>query len=209
MDPLRIEYDVDGLIEANLAADPVDQFTQWFDQAVRADLPEANMMTLATVDSLGMPDARVVLLKEHGQDGFVFYTNYGSTKAEQLAAHPYATLVFHWQPLHRQVRISGTVEKVDPEQSDKYFASRPRGSQLAARASRQSIPIADRRALAERYEGEEQRWAGAEVPRPDDWGGYRLVPGRFEFWQGQVNRMHDRIRFAPIEGGWSHERLSP
>jgi pyridoxamine 5'-phosphate oxidase len=209
MDPLRIEYDVDGLVEANLAADPVDQFTQWFDEAVRAELPEANMMTLATVDSLGMPDARVVLLKEHGHDGFVFYTNYGSTKAEQLAAHPYATLVFHWQPLHRQVRISGMVEKVDPEQSDAYFASRPRGSQLAARASRQSIPIADRRTLLERYEREDQRWAGAEVPRPDDWGGYRLVPGRFEFWQGQVNRMHDRIRFAPIEGGWSHERLSP
>ncbi len=209
MEAPRIEYDVDGLLEANLAADPVDQFTHWFDEAVQADLPEANMMTLATVDALGMPDARVVLLKEHGPDGFVFYTNYGSTKAEQLAAHPYATLVFHWEPLHRQVRILGAVEKVDPEQSDTYFASRPRGSQLAARASRQSIPVANRHVLRERYEEEDQRWAGADVPRPDDWGGYRLIPGRFEFWQGQVNRMHDRIRFTPGEGGWFYERLSP
>ena len=209
MEPLRIEYDVDGLVEANLQTDPVDQFTLWFDEAVRAELPEANMMTLATVDALGMPDARVVLLKEQGQDGFVFYTNYASTKGEQLAAHPYATLVFHWQPLHRQVRISGRVLKVDPEQSDAYFASRPRGSQLAARASRQSVPIADRRALLDRYDEEAQRWAGADVPRPADWGGYRLIPRRFEFWQGQVNRMHDRIRFTPSEGGWSVERLSP
>ncbi|MDH3193883.1 MAG: pyridoxamine 5'-phosphate oxidase, partial [Acidimicrobiia bacterium] len=139
----------------------------------------------------------------------VFYTNYASIKAEQLAAHPYATLVFHWQPLHRQVRISGTVEKVDPEQSDAYFASRPRGSQLAARASRQSVPIADRRILLERYDEEAQRWAGADVPRPDDWGGYRLIPRRFEFWQGQVNRMHDRIRYTPSEAGWSIDRLSP
>ena len=209
MEPLRIEYDVDGLVEANLQTDPVDQFTLWFDEAVRAELPEANMMTLATVDALGMPDARVVLLKEQGQDGFVFYTNYASTKGEQLAAHPYATLVFHWQPLHRQVRISGRVLKVAPEQSDAYFASRPRGSQLAARASRQSVPIADRRALLDRYDEEAQRWAGADVPRPADWGGYRLIPRRFEFWQGQVNRMHDRIRFTPSEGGWSVERLSP
>lgn len=209
MEPPRIDYDVDGLIEANVAADPVDQFTLWFDEAVRADLPEANMMTLATVDALGLPDARVVLLKEHGPGGFVFYTNYASTKAEQLAAHPYATLVFHWQPLHRQVRVSGAVEKVDSGQSDAYFATRPRGSQLAARASRQSVPIADRRALLDRYEEEDQRWAGVEVPRPDDWGGYRLIPSWFEFWQGQVNRMHDRIRFTPGDGRWFSERLSP
>lgn len=209
MEPPRIDYDVDGLIEANLAADPVDQFTDWFDEAVRADLPEANMMTLATVDTFGMPDARVVLLKEHGPGGFVFYTNYASPKAEQLAAHPHATLVFHWQPLHRQVRVYGVVEKVDPAQSDAYFASRPRGSQLAARASRQSVPIADRRALRERYEEEDRVWADANVPRPDDWGGYRLIPSRFEFWQGQVNRMHDRIRFTLTEDRWSYERLSP
>lgn len=209
MEPPRIEYDADGLIETNLAADPVDQFTQWFDEAVIAELPEANMMTLATTDVLGRPDARVVLLKGHGPAGFVFYTNYASTKAAQLATHPYATLVFHWQPLHRQVRVSGVVEKVDTEQSDVYFASRPRGSQLAARASQQSAPIADRQALQKRYEEEDRRWAGVAVPRPPDWGGYRLIPDRFEFWQGQVNRMHDRIRYTIGEGIWSHERLSP
>lgn len=209
MEPPRVEYDVDGLLEANVAANPVEQFRLWFQEAVAAGLPEANMMTLATVDPDAKPDARVVLLKDHGQDGFVFYTNYTSLKGRQLASSPFATMVFLWQPLHRQVRISGTVDKVDAEQSSQYFSTRPRGSQLAARASDQSAPVADREALARRYEAEEQRWDGRDVPRPDSWGGYRLVPDHFEFWQGQVNRLHDRIVYDPSEDGWVCQRLSP
>lgn len=209
MEPPRVEYDVDGLLEANVAADPVEQFNQWFQDAVSAGLPEANMLTLATVDRDGKPDARVVLLKEHGPGGLVFYTSYTSLKATQLGASPYATMVFLWQPLHRQVRISGTVDKIDPEQSNRYFATRPRGSQLAARASNQSAPIPDRETLVRRYEEEDQRWSDQEVPRPDSWGGYRLVPDRFEFWQGQHNRLHDRIVYNPSDDGWVVQRLSP
>jgi len=209
MDPPRIEYDVDGLLEAAVADDPFDQFAGWFQEAVEADVPEANMMTLATVDAAGKPDARVVLLKGHGPAGFVFFTNYASVKGQQLADRPEATLVFLWQPLHRQVRVSGSVEKVDVAESDRYFAGRPRGSQLAARASDQSSVIPSRDILKLRYETEESQWAGQEVPRPESWGGYRVIPRQIEFWQGQVNRLHDRIVYRLTESGWVRQRLSP
>lgn len=209
MEPPRIEYDVDGLLEANVAVDPFDQFAGWFQEAIEAGIPEANMMTLATVDVAGNPDARVVLLKGHGPAGFVFFTNYASGKGQQLADRPEATLVFLWQSLHRQVRVAGSVERVDVAESDRYFASRPRGSQLAARASDQSEVIASREVLRVRYQTEESRWAGQQVPRPETWGGYRVIPRRIEFWQGQVNRLHDRIVYRLTESGWVCQRLSP
>lgn len=209
IEPDRIEYDVDGLLESNVDGDPFGQFARWFEQAVAASLVEANMMTLATVDEAGHPDARIVLLKDHGPGGFVFYTNYSSGKARHLAAHPVAALVFAWQPLHRQVRVWGSVDKVDAADSDRYFASRPRESQLAARASDQSMPISGRSALQDRYAAEEAAWVGRQVPRPETWGGFRLRPTRFEFWQGQLHRMHDRIVYSMNDGGWSITRLSP
>ena len=209
MEPRRVEYDISGLRSADLSADPFEQFAGWFDAAVAADLPEANMMTLATVSETGHPDARIVLLKSHGPEGFVFFTNYASSKGEQLAHHPWATLVFQWEPLHRQVRIGGAVSKVSAAQSDEYFAIRPRGSQLAARASVQSTVVASREVLAERYAREEARWHGQAVPRPPTWGGYRVAAARFEFWQGQLNRLHDRFAYELAGDQWSIQRLSP
>ncbi len=209
MEPRRVDYDIAGVRTRDLNRDPFRQFARWFDAAVAADLPEANMMTLATVSDAGDPDARIVLLKSHGPHGFVFFTNYDSTKGRQLAHHPVATLVFHWEPLHRQIRIAGTVSKVSENESDEYFAIRPRGSQLAARTSAQSTVVASRDDLERAYADEQARWQGQAVPRPKAWGGYRVSATRFEFWQGQVNRLHDRFVYEPSEDQWSIQRLSP
>lgn len=189
--------------------DPLVQFRAWFHDAAAAELSTVNAMTLATVDERGRPAARIVLLKELDERGFTFYTNYGSRKAADLAANPFAALVLFWEPLHRQVRIEGAIERVEPEASDAYFASRPRGSQLGAIASPQSRPIASRAVLEELVEQAAEALGDREPARPPHWGGYRVVPDMIEFWQGQPSRLHDRVRYRKHEGAWVRDRLAP
>ena len=209
MDELRRDYAGAGLGEADLDADPVVQFGRWFQAAAAAGLDEPNAMTLATATPDGRPSARMVLLKGVDADGFVFYSNYGSRKGQELAANPLAALVFWWAPLARQVRVEGPVERCAPEESAAYFATRPRGAQLGAWASPQSRVLADRAALERRVAELAARFAGA-VPPPPDWGGYRLRPQVVEFWQGRPDRLHDRLRYRRRpEGGWAVERLAP
>jgi pyridoxamine 5'-phosphate oxidase len=205
---LRQEYRLSGLTEAEAGSDPLRLFERWFQDALDADVPLANAMTLATVTPEGAPDARVVLLKGVESEGFVFYTNYDSRKGRQLARHPVACLVFLWTPLERQVRIEGVAEKVPAAASEAYFRTRPLGSRLSAWASRQSEPVADRETL-ERALAEMERRYGTEPPRPPHWGGYRLVPHAVEFWQGRENRLHDRLLYRRRDGGWTLERLAP
>ncbi|MFL5804886.1 MAG: pyridoxamine 5'-phosphate oxidase [Roseiflexaceae bacterium] len=207
---LREEYETQGLNEGDLVADPLAQFHIWFGQAVAAGLPQPNAMTLATAGIDGQPAARMVLLKGLDEQGFVFYTNYESRKAAELAANPWAALVFFWVELHRQVRVEGRVAKVTAEESDEYFASRPAGSQIGAAASPQSHVIAGRAPLEARVRELEVAYAGRAVPRPPYWGGYRLIPTAIEFWQGRPNRLHDRLRYRrDAMGGWLIERLAP
>ena len=209
---LRQEYMRAGLAEAVAHADPLLQFERWFKDALAADLPLANAMTLATVSPEGTPDARVVLLKGLESGGFVFYTNYDSRKGRQLRSRPEACLVFLWSPLERQVRIEGRVEKVSEQESDAYFASRPVGARLSACASAQSEVVAGRSVLETDVEKIKTRH-GENPPRPANWGGYRVVPDRIEFWQGRENRLHDRLRYTRVRrepaDNWTIERLAP
>jgi pyridoxamine 5'-phosphate oxidase len=213
MDPtlaaMRRDYASAGLAEADAQADPIAQFQRWFDDACRAEVHEPNAMTLATVDAAGQPAARMVLLKGIDARGLTFFTNRDSRKARELAGNPRAALVFWWGPLQRQVRFEGRIEDVDPAEADAYFASRPRGSQLAAWASSQSSVIEGRAALEASERAQRERFGDGEVPRPPFWGGYRLLPAVVEFWHGRQSRLHDRLRYTRMTDGWRIERLAP
>jgi pyridoxamine 5'-phosphate oxidase len=197
------------LDESSLAADPLEQFRRWFDEALAAQQPAAEAMTLATVGADGRVTARVVLLKACDERGFVFYTNYESRKAQELAANPVAALNFYWHTLNRQVRIEGQVEKVPREESERYFLTRPEGSQLGAWASPQSREIASREDLEQRADEAAQRFATGPISCPPFWGGYLLRPDLVEFWQGRENRLHDRILYTLRDGEWRKSRLAP
>jgi pyridoxamine 5'-phosphate oxidase len=198
-----------GLSREMLDPDPVTQFTRWLAGATAAGLPEPNAMVLATVSAQGQPRGRTVLLKSHDAGGFVFYTNRTSRKGSDLAAVALACLTFPWYALQRQVIIEGRVEPLSTGESEPYFHSRGRGSQLGAWASRQSTVIGSRDELEKRYAELEQRWAGQPVPMPEFWGGYLVVPHTIEFWQGRVNRMHDRFRYQRGGDGWTIGRQAP
>jgi len=206
---LRKEYTRAGLTESDVAPDPVEQFRRWFDEALEADLHEPNAFVLATATRDGLPSARVVLLKGLDERGFVFYTNYEGRKGRELEENPRAALLFYWGELERQVRIEGTVSRVSAEESDAYYASRPRGSRLGAWASEQSRVVEGREVLESRIGDLEAEYEGREVPRPPFWGGYRVEPEAIEFWQGRENRLHDRIVYRRESGSWKTERLQP
>ncbi len=206
---LRQEYMRERLEEEGVARDPVTQFIRWFDEAINARMPMVNAMTLASVSAAGQPSARIVLLKEVDQAGFVFYTNYESRKGGELAANPRAALLFYWIELEREVRIEGRVVKVTARESDEYFSSRPLGSRLAAIASAQSQVVANRAVLEARF-SETEKQAGSTPSRPACWGGYRVIPEVVEFWQGRPNRLHDRLQYRlQADGSWIIERLAP
>jgi pyridoxamine 5'-phosphate oxidase len=205
---LRKSYESASLSEADSHADPLQQFEQWLDEAIKAEVPEPNAMTLATVDSNLRPSTRIVLIKDFDERGIVWFTNYQSQKGAQLAGNPYAALQFHWVELERAVRIEGIVEKVDAGMSDEYFAKRPLLSQLAAIASPQSTRLAGRAELEGLMDKASKAWGNSPV-RPEHWGGYRLVPDRFEFWQGRRNRLHDRLVYERDSTTWSRCRLAP
>ena len=206
---LRKDYGQASLNEDDVLDDPIAQFTQWFEQALKAEVNEPNAMNVATVDADGRPSSRIVLVKQFDARGFTWYTNYDSRKAQELRANPHAALLFFWSELERQVRIEGRVETTSAEESDKYFHSRPLKSRLSAIASQQSAPIANRAALEQNYEAVAAQ-AGEAPPRPANWGGFRLVPERIEFWQGRRSRFHDRIVYTRQEdGSWTRERLQP
>ncbi len=209
-DELRREYSSDGLRESDAAENPFDQFELWFQQAVDAkiDLPDA--MTLATASEDGMPSARIVLLRGFDERGLVFFTDYQSQKGQELAENPHAALVIYWRELDRQIRVSGSVNTVSRRESEKYFRSRPVGSQLAAFASNQGEIIPNRQHLESKYNQLMETYRHKEIPLPPYWGGYRLSPDWFEFWQGRPNRLHDRLRYTHgSDKGWKIDRLSP
>ncbi len=205
---LRKSYEKDELDEQASAPDPLQQFQRWFEQALSAQLPEPNAMTLATVGEGGRPSTRVVLIKGYDARGIVWYTNYESRKGRELAANPFAALQFHWVELERVVRIEGRVEKAGADESDAYYASRPLDSRLGAWASPQSQVIESRTVLVTAA-AKAALTHGLNPPRPPHWGGYRLVPDRWEFWQGRKSRLHDRLRYRLDGGTWVRERLAP
>ncbi|HYV91317.1 MAG TPA: pyridoxamine 5'-phosphate oxidase [Chitinophagales bacterium] len=207
---LRQEYEATPLDEDSILKNPVEQFRIWFEDAVRSKLPEPNAMALATANVDFKPSVRMVLLKGIEDNAFIFFTNYNSRKGKELLWNPYATLLFFWNELHRQVRIEGRVKKIPAEESDRYFQLRPEGSQLSAMISPQSEVIAGRKFLEEKLSDAEKEFSGKQIPRPEHWGGYKVIPQTIEFWQGRASRLHDRILFTLVnENEWKIERLAP
>jgi pyridoxamine 5'-phosphate oxidase len=207
---LRKEYTKAGLSRKSLHADPVEQFRLWFDQALSAGIAEPNAMALATVDSEGRPTQRTVLLKAYDARGFVFFTNYHSRKSRHIEGNAAVSLIFPWVDLERQVIIGGKAEKISSMESLRYYTNRPRGSQIGAWVSRQSEVITSRKMLEMKWEEMKRKFAAGQIPLPDFWGGYRVVPTEIEFWQGRPNRLHDRFLYTRAdEGDWSVQRLSP
>lgn len=206
---LRSEYSRASLSELDVAADPIVQFSTWFDEALSAQIPEPNSMSVSTVDGDGKPSSRIVLLKHVDSRGFTWFTNYHSRKGRDIEQQPYVALLFYWIELERQVRIEGKIERVTAAESDAYFASRPLGSQLGAIASEQSQPVDRRETLEQHFAAAEQRY-GSQPVRPEHWGGYRVIPEKIEFWQGRPSRLHDRIVYLrAADGNWSLQRLQP
>lgn len=206
---LRRDYSLAGLAEKDLARDPYRQFEKWFAEAQAAKIPEPNALVLATATKDGRPSSRTVLLKGVDGRGFVFYSNYHSRKGRELEANPRASLTFPWIAIERQVIVDGTITQVAREESEAYFHSRPRASQLSAWVSSQSTIIPDRRMLEDSMKALEQKYAGQEVPLPPHWGGWRVLPETIEFWQGRRTRLHDRLRYRRQTDGWTIERLAP
>lgn len=210
IDQLRREYRREGLSEDELDSDPVQQFSKWLQQAIEAGMDDPTAMTVATVSESGQPSQRIVLLKHFDERGFVFYTNYESRKAREIAFSPRVSLHFPWHGIDRQVRVCGTAQKVSTGESLKYFLSRPRDSQLAAAVSAQSRPISSRQSLMQQFNVMKEKFANQELPLPDYWGGYRIVPHEIEFWQGRESRLHDRFVYCLQDGKqWSVQRLAP
>lgn len=206
---LRIDYQRGALDEANADANPFAMFQRWLEDAIAENLSEPNAMILATAALDGKPSARVMLLRSVDERGFVFFTNYSSRKGKEIAQNPFASLVFFWQPLHRQIRVEGRIERVSAQESDAYFDSRPRGNQLSAAASPQSQVIPNREFLETRVQELDARYT-KKIFRPPHWGGYRVVPDVIEFWQGRENRLHDRLRYTRAQNNaWKIERLAP
>jgi pyridoxamine 5'-phosphate oxidase len=206
---LRRDYALATFDESDAADDPIEQFRRWFDDARRASVDEPNAMTLATADPSGFPSARTVLLKGFDHHGFVFFTNYESRKGRELAQNPRASLVFFWKPIERQICIAGHITRTSRAESEEYFRSRPVGSRLGAWASEQSQPVASRAALEASLAAASARFPDGDIPCPPHWGGYRLSPVRFEFWQGRTSRLHDRMAYTLDNGNWRRERLFP
>ena len=218
---IRKDYKLASLEEADVAANPIDQFTRWWNEAVASQIDEVNAMTLATVNAAGVPAARIVLLKGYNPNGFIFFTNYESDKGKNLAQNPNAAIVFFWKELERQIRIEGTVQKVSAEESDRYFNSRPASSRIGAWASPQSAVIENRLVIEQNVERYSSIFANDSIERPDHWGGYIVKPRSIEFWQGRSSRLHDRIRYTieasannaatdtRSDANWKIERLAP
>jgi len=207
---IRQEYKLQTLSESDVAADPLLQFDRWWDDAIKSEITEVNAMTLATASETGIPSARIVLLKGYDKNGFVFFTNYQSHKGQELEQNPNACLVFFWKELERQIRITGTVQKVAAADSDAYFSSRPEGSRIGAWASPQSKVIEKRTVIEDRLSNFQQQFSDGNIPRPPYWGGYAVQPVQVEFWQGRPSRLHDRIQYTlQTDGNWLVERLAP
>ena len=207
---IRKDYQMQSLLETDVADNPFEQFNRWWDDAINSELDEVNAMTLATASTTGMPSARIVLLKSATADGFIFFTNYNSHKGKELEENPFACLVFFWKELERQIRITGTIEKISAAESDEYFYSRPVGSRIGAWASPQSSVIPSRKTIETNIVKYEQEFAGTKITRPPHWGGYIVKPTLIEFWQGRPNRLHDRIQYSKTqEGSWKFDRLAP
>ncbi len=206
---IRTDYTKFSIDEFGLRDNPMDQFKDWFNRALENDVSEVNAMVLSTVSERGIPSARVLLLKGIEYGGFSFFTNYGSSKGVQLALNPNACLTFFWSELEQQIRVTGTVEKIDASLSEAYFHSRPRASQISALASNQSSVVANREDLTIEVERLESLYENKEIPKPENWGGYVLKPTSVEFWQGRSSRLHDRFSYKEVNGVWQIERLAP